>query len=137
MACHSKGTRETPLPIQFKNVDWMGLRMGNGISLCWLIQEVEYDPVSLSEKIFTFLLVVFFLMCSSEWLCNKSDNFISKVQPSLWHSDPLKSSPGSRSLLVNSVGTTSSCSLLAFLPSVSLASSCLHCLCFSVSISNL
>jgi len=70
MACHSKGTRETPLPslgpIQFKNVGLDGLRMGNGISLCLLIQEVEYDTVSLSEKIFTFLLVVFFLMCSSE-----------------------------------------------------------------------
>ena len=41
--------------------------------------------------------------------------FISKIQPGLRRSDPLKSSPGSHSLLVSdSVGTTSSCSLLAF-----------------------
>jgi len=44
------------------------------------------------------------------------------------------SSPGSHSLLVSdSVGITSSCSLLAFPLSVSLALSCLRCLCFSVS----
>jgi len=42
----------------------------------------------------------------------------------------------SQTLLVSdSVGTMSSCSLLAFPLSVSLASSRLHCLCFSVSIS--
>jgi len=34
----------------------------------------------------------------------------------------------------DSVGITSSCSLLAFPLSVYLVSSCLHCLCFSVSI---
>jgi len=44
-------------------------------------------------------------------------------------SDPFKSSPGSHSLLVSdSIGTTSSCSVLAFPLSVSLVSSCLHCL---------
>jgi len=50
--------------------------------------------------------------------------------------DPLKSSPSSYCLLVSdSVGTTSSCSLLAFPLSVSLAPSHLRCLCFSISIS--
>ena len=63
--------------------------------------------------------------------------FVSKNQPSLQCSDPLKSS-GSHSLFVSdSVGITSSCSILVFLLSVSLASSRLHCLCFSVSILNL
>jgi len=39
--------------------------------------------------------------------------FISKIQPGLQHFDSLKSSPGSHSLLVSdSVGITSSCSLL-------------------------
>ena len=62
--------------------------------------------------------------------------FISKNQLGLLCSHPFKSSPGSHSLLVsNSVGTTSSCSLLAFPLLVSLALSHLHCLCFSVSIS--
>jgi len=61
--------------------------------------------------------------------------FTSKNQPGLRHSDPLKSSPSSRCLLVSdSVGTTSSCSLLVFPISVSLAPSCLRCLCFLVSI---
>jgi len=63
--------------------------------------------------------------------------FISKNQPALRCSNPLKSSPGSHSLLVsNSVGITSSCSLLVFPLSVSLMSSRLRCLCFSVSILN-
>jgi len=49
----------------------------------------------------------------------------------------MKKSPCSHSLLVSdSVGPTSSCSLLAFPLLVNLASSCLHCLCFSVSILN-
>ena len=52
--------------------------------------------------------------------------FISKNQPGFRHSDPLKSSPGGPSLLVSdSVGITSSCSLLVFPLSVSLTSSCL------------
>jgi len=43
----------------------------------------------------------------------------SLIQPGLGRSDPLKSSPGSHSLLVsNSVGIMSSCSLLTF-PSLS------------------
>ena len=47
--------------------------------------------------------------------------FISKNHPGLWHTDPLKSSPGSHSLVVSdSGGTTSSCSLLAFPLSISL-----------------
>ena len=55
---------------------------------------------------------------------NKSWYFISKNQPGLRCSDPLKSSPSSRCLLVSdSVGTTSSCSLLAFPLSVSLVPS--------------
>jgi len=63
--------------------------------------------------------------------------FMSKNQPGLQCSDPLKNSPGSHSLLVSdSVGITSSCLLLAFPLSISLASSHLHCLCLSVSISN-
>ena len=71
-----------------------------------------------------------FLLIKQVWY------FISINQPGLRRSDPLKSSLGSHSLLVSdSVGTTSSCSLLAFPLSVSLASSRLHCLCFSVSIS--
>jgi len=50
------------------------------------------------------------------------------IQPGLRHSDPLKSSPGSHSLLVNDpVCTTSSCSLLVFPLSVNLESSSLHC----------
>ena len=62
---------------------------------------------------------------------------MSKNQPSLRHSNPLKSSPGSHSLLVrDSVGIVSSCSLLAFPLSVSLVSSHLHYLCFLESISN-
>ena len=49
--------------------------------------------------------------------------FISKNQPGLRCYDPLKSSPGSHSLLVSdSVGITSRCSLLAILLSVSLTS---------------
>ena len=68
---------------------------------------------------------------------NKPDISYLKNQPGLQHSDPFKSSPGSNSQLISdSVGTTSICSLLAFPLSVSLASSCLRCLCFSVSISN-
>ena len=64
--------------------------------------------------------------------------FISKNQPGLQSSDPLKSSPGSHSLLVSdSVGIMSSCSLLAFPLSVCLVSSRLRCLFFSVSILNL
>jgi len=64
--------------------------------------------------------------------------YISKNQLSIRHSNPLKSSPGSYSPLVNSdsVGITSSCLLLVSPHSVSLKSSRLHCLCFSVSISN-
>ena len=63
--------------------------------------------------------------------------FISKNQPGVQRSDSLKSSPGSHSPLVNSdsVGITSSCSLLVSALSVSLASSCLRCLCFTVSTS--
>ena len=62
---------------------------------------------------------------------------ICENQPGLQCSDPLKSSPGSHSLLVSdSVGITSSCSLLAFPLSVSVVSSHLCCLCFLVSISN-
>jgi len=62
--------------------------------------------------------------------------FISKNQPGVRHSDPLKSSPGSHSPLFNSdsLGITSSCSLLVSPLSVSLESSRLCCLCFSVSI---
>jgi len=61
--------------------------------------------------------------------------FISKTQPGLRRSDPLLAAI--ISLLVSDpVGTMSSCSLLAFLLSVSLVSSRLRCLCFSVSISN-
>ena len=64
--------------------------------------------------------------------------FISKNQPGLQHSDSLKSSPGSHSLLeCDSVGITSSCLLLAFPLSISPALSHLHYPCFSVSISNL
>jgi len=60
---------------------------------------------------------------------------MSKNQPGLRRSNPLKSSPSSRCLLVSdSVGTTSSCSLLAFPLSDNLVPSCLRCLCFSVSI---
>ena len=60
--------------------------------------------------------------------------FISKLQPRLQHFDPLKSSPGSHSLLgSDSVGITSSCSLLVFPLLVSLTLSCLCCFCFSVS----
>ena len=63
--------------------------------------------------------------------------FISKNQPGLGCTYPLKSSPGSHSLLLSdSVGITSSCSLLASPLSVSLVSSRLRCLCFSVSILN-
>jgi len=66
------------------------------------------------------------------WLGN------DKTQPGLQRSDPLKSSPGSHSLLVSdSVGIMSSCSLLAFPLSVCLVSSRLRCLFFSVSILNL
>ena len=62
--------------------------------------------------------------------------FISKNQPGLWPSDPFKSSPGSHSLLVSdSVGTTSSCLLLAFPLLVSLALSRLCCLYFLAFIS--
>jgi len=63
---------------------------------------------------------------------------MSKNQPGVQRSNPLKSSPGSRSLLVNSnsVGITSSCLLLTSPLSVSLESSRLCCLCFSVPISN-
>ena len=57
--------------------------------------------------------------------------FISKVNSYAFEdSDPLKSSPGSHSQSVScSVVITSSCSLLAFLLSVSLMSShvCCHC----------
>ena len=64
---------------------------------------------------------------------------ISKNQPGVQRSHPLKSSPGSHSPLVNSdsVGIMSSCSLLVSLLSVGLALSRLRCICFSVSISNL
>jgi len=63
--------------------------------------------------------------------------FISKVQRGLRRSDPFKSSSGSHSLLVSdSVGTTSSCSVLAFPLSVSLTSFHLRCLCLSVYILN-
>ena len=63
--------------------------------------------------------------------------FLSKNQLGLRCSNPFKSPPGSHSLLASdSVGTTSSCSLLAFPLSVSLTLLRLCCLCFSVSISN-
>ena len=66
---------------------------------------------------------------------NKSDTSYLKTSQGLQHSNPLNSSTGSHSLFVSdSVGITSSCSLLAFPLLVSLASLCLHCLCFSVSI---
>ena len=59
---------------------------------------------------------------------------VSKNQLGLRRSDPLRSSPSSRCLLVSdSVGTTSSCSLLTFPLSVSLALPRLRCLCLSVS----
>jgi len=62
---------------------------------------------------------------------------IFKNQPGLQHSDPLKSSPGSHSMVVSdSVGITSSCLLLVFPLSVSLVLSRLRCLCFSVFILN-
>ena len=64
--------------------------------------------------------------------------FVPKRWPGLWCSNPLKSSPVSHTLLVSdSIGIMSSCLLLAFPLSVSLVLSRLHCLCFSVSISNL
>ena len=57
---------------------------------------------------------------------------MSKNQLGFRHSDPFKSSPGSHSLLVrDSVCITSSCSLLAFPLSVSLALSHQHCHYFS------
>jgi len=73
------------------------------------------------------------------WDAETSLIFISKNQPGVRCSDPLESSPGSHSPLVNSdsVGIMSSCSLLASPLSVSLVSLRLCCLCFSVSISNL
>jgi len=68
---------------------------------------------------------------------NKSDISYLKLGGPLMF-NLLKSSPGSHFLLVSdSVGTTSSCSLLVFPLSVSLAPSRLRCLCFSVSISDL
>ena len=86
---------------------------------------------------------VVFTQTAERWggLCthpsNKSDISYLKNQQGLQHSDPLNSSPGSHSLLVsNSIGTTSSCSFLAFLLSISVESSRLHCLCFLVSVSN-
>jgi len=56
-----------------------------------------------------------------QFMDTKSLIFISKNQPGIRHSDPLKSSPGSHSRLVNSdsVGITSSCSLLVSLLSAS------------------
>jgi len=58
---------------------------------------------------------------------------MSKKQPGLRRSDPLKSSPSNRCLLVSdSVGTTNSCSLLTFPLSVSFVPLRLRCLCFSV-----
>ena len=68
---------------------------------------------------------------------NTSLIFHIQNQLGLQRSHPFKGSPGSHSLLVsNSVDTTSSCLLLVFTFSVSLAPSHLGCLCFSVSISN-
>ena len=69
---------------------------------------------------------------------NKLWYFIFKTNQTFEHSSPLKSSPGSHWQSVsNSVGTRIICSLLMFPLSVSLVSSCLRCLCFSVSVSNL
>ena len=95
---------------------------------------------------------VFFLAMYHNWRTNMSRLsekvyrkketsliLISKNQPGVQRSHPLKSSPGSHSPLVNSdsVGIMSSCSLLVSLLSVGLALSRLRCICFSVSISNL
>jgi len=68
-------------------------------------------------------LLAYFPACS-----RTSPIFISKNQPGLQHSDPLKSSSGSNSLLVNSnsVGITSSCSVLASPLSRSTLSHCVY-----------
>jgi len=60
--------------------------------------------------------------------------FISKNQPGLWRSDPLRRAKLCW-LATLKAPRVFSCSLLAFPLSVSLASSHLCCLCFSVSIS--
>ena len=75
----------------------------------------------------SWLLVYFYDIVLNQISQEQVWYFISKNQPGLRRSDPLKP---------NSVGTRSSCSLLAFPLSMSLASSCLRCLCFSVSISS-
>jgi len=81
--------------------------------------------------------LIFFLYRFSHYKNKSNISYLNIYQLSLQHSGPLESSPGSYSLLVSdSVGIMSSCCLLAFLLSVSLVSSRLHCLCFSVSISN-
>jgi len=68
---------------------------------------------------------------------NNSDISYLKTGQAFEHFDPLKSSPASHSLLVSgSICIMSSCSLPVFLLLVSLTSSHLCCLCFSVSISN-
>jgi len=124
-------------------------------SINYIVNQVNRTLLADIQSEYTFVSCI---DCSSHWssymyylsavLCQGSRQicaffmaqiwyFISKNQPGLRRSGPLKSSPGSHSLLVSdSVGITSSCSLLAFPLLVSLASSCLHCLCFSVSISN-
>jgi len=69
----------------------------------------------------------------SWWARQGKTNYIYKYKPAE-HSDPLKSSPRSRSQSVSdSVGIMSTCSLLAFPLLVSLTSLYLRCLCFSVS----
>ena len=65
---------------------------------------------------------------------NMSDISNKKAGWAFEHSDPFKYSPGSHSQLVSCfVGIMSSCSLLVFLLLVSLASSCLRCLCSLIS----
>ena len=79
-----------------------------------------------------------FVLLTEPSVSTMSDISYLKNSWAFEHSIPLKGSPGSNSQLVsNSVGITSSCSLLAFLLLVSFVSSHLHYLCFSVSISKL